>query len=314
MSTNDSPSVASGTPGEQDAVHAADALWQFVTSVKSVRKGDGGTEPFRLETLERSIVLAFRSVQKEEDAFTINNLMEQIYVRLQTAFDGIVTPTTTQIREIVLEILRSHDTNVAAAYERGDLPKTNNKTAPSAPPLPKPEAMPTEPVGTLLATKDTSHAPRRRRLSDERKAITHKFQVGGHEGYLTVGLYDDGQPGEIFLKMSKEGTVMSGLMDSFATAVSIGLQYGVPLNVLVNKFADVKYEPNGPTSNPNIPVARSIVDYIFRYFALKFLSPQERQSIGLRPSERPFLDPSLPETLNVDGLHQPSLSETSHSV
>ncbi len=123
--------------------------------------------------------------------------------------------------------------------------------------------------------------PRRRRLSDERKALIHKFHIGSTEGYLTVGLYEDGQPGEIFITMSKEGTAISGLVDSFATAISISLQYGVPLKVLVNKFAHAKYEPSGTTQNPNIPQAKSIVDYIFRWLALKFLTPEERQTVGI---------------------------------
>lgn len=129
--------------------------------------------------------------------------------------------------------------------------------------------------------------PRRRRLADERKAITHKFQVGPCEGYLTVGLYEDGQPGEIFITLNKEGSSIAGLIDSFATSVSIGLQYGVPLKVLCNKFVQARYEPSGPTQNPNIPKAKSIADYIFRWMALKFLSPEDRQGIGMYPEALP---------------------------
>lgn len=138
---------------------------------------------------------------------------------------------------------------------------------------------------------------RRRRLPDERKSITHKFAVGNYEGYITVGLYDDGQPGEIFVTMSKEGSVISGLMDSFATAVSIGLQYGVPLQVLVNKFAHVRFEPSGYTNNPNIRIAKSIVDYIFRWMALKFLPVEDQRSIGLNfeESEAPVVAPEPPQ-------------------
>ena len=135
-------------------------------------------------------------------------------------------------------------------------------------------------ITTTTATGET-YAPRRRRLNDERRAITHKFKIGTHEGYLTVGLYDDGQPGEIFITMNKEGTVISGLMDSLATSVSVGLQYGVPLKVLVNKFAHVRFEPSGFTQHPNIRVAKSIVDYVFRWMALKFLSPEDRVSVGI---------------------------------
>ncbi len=112
--------------------------------------------------------------------------------------------------------------------------------------------------------------PQRVRLPDERRAITHKFAIGGHEGYITVGLYPNGKPGEMFISMAKEGSVVSGLMDSFATSVSIMLQYGVPLKVLINKFSHARFEPSGFTSNPEIPIAKSVMDYIFRWMDLKF--------------------------------------------
>ena len=127
----------------------------------------------------------------------------------------------------------------------------------------------------------TVYKPLRRRLPDERAAFTHKFGVGGHEGYLTVGLYEDGTPGEIFLKMAKEGSTISGLMDSFATAVSVALQYGVPLKDLVNKFSHIRFEPAGFTGNPEIPMAKSLVDYVFRYLASKFLSSDEKDAVGI---------------------------------
>jgi ribonucleoside-diphosphate reductase alpha chain len=121
----------------------------------------------------------------------------------------------------------------------------------------------------------------RRRLPVERNAVTHKFDIAGHEGYITVGLYDDGTPGEIFLKMAKEGSTISGLMDTFATTVSVALQYGVPLRDLVHKFAHVRFEPSGFTSNPEIPIAKSIVDYIFRWMGSRFLPAEERANLGL---------------------------------
>jgi ribonucleoside-diphosphate reductase alpha chain len=133
----------------------------------------------------------------------------------------------------------------------------------------------------IITSTGEAFVPRRRRLADERKAITHKFQIGPCEGYITVGLYEDGQPGEIFITLSKDGAQNGGLVDSFATAISLGLQYGVPLKVLVNKFVHARYEPSGATQNPNIPNAKSVVDYIFRWLALKFLTPEERQSVGL---------------------------------
>jgi ribonucleoside-diphosphate reductase alpha chain len=115
----------------------------------------------------------------------------------------------------------------------------------------------------------------RRRLPDERRSITHKFSIGGHEGYMTVGMYDDGSPGELFVTMAKEGSVVSGLMDNFATCISMALQYGVPLRILCDKFSHTRFEPSGFTGNPNIPIAKSITDYIFRWLTLKFLPSEE---------------------------------------
>src|SRR5205807_2258569 len=113
--------------------------------------------------------------------------------------------------------------------------------------------------------------PVRRRLPDERQAIVHHFNVGEYEGYLTVGLYEDGRPGEIFITTAKEGSTVSGLMDCFATAVSLALQYGVSLRVLCSKFSHTRFEPSGWSGNPDIGYAGSLMDYIFRWLALKFL-------------------------------------------
>ncbi|MBP1621805.1 MAG: ribonucleoside-diphosphate reductase, adenosylcobalamin-dependent, partial [Acidobacteria bacterium] len=125
--------------------------------------------------------------------------------------------------------------------------------------------------------------PTRRKLPDERVAITHKFSVEGQEGYVTVGLYEDGKPGELFITMAKEGSTLSGVMDAFATAVSLTLQYGVPLEFLVNKFSHVRFEPSGWTNNAQIPYAKSVIDYIFRWMASKFLSPEEQAAVGVHP-------------------------------
>jgi len=114
-------------------------------------------------------------------------------------------------------------------------------------------------------------APRRERLPDTRKSITHKFSISGHEGYITVGLYPDGRPGELFITMAKEGSTIGGLMDCFGTAVSMSLQYGVPLEVYVNKFSHTRFEPQGFTKNPDIKIAKSLVDYIFRWLGITFL-------------------------------------------
>ena len=128
--------------------------------------------------------------------------------------------------------------------------------------------------GKLIAEYGEAR-PVRRRLSDERAAITHKFSISGHEGYLTVGLYEDGTAGEIFVTMAKEGSAVSGLVDAVATLTSITLQYGVPMEVLCKKFIHTRFEPNGFTNNPNIPMAKSILDYIFRWLELKFVLPKE---------------------------------------
>lgn len=130
----------------------------------------------------------------------------------------------------------------------------------------------------LNAGKDEKKAtvteirPQRRKLADERQALTHKFSIAGHEGYLTVGTYEDGAPGEIFLKMAKEGSTVSGLMDTIATMTSIALQYGVPLKALVDKFSHTRFEPAGFTNNREIPIAKSVTDYVFRYLGNRFLS------------------------------------------
>ncbi len=134
------------------------------------------------------------------------------------------------------------------------------------------------------------YRPVRRKLPDERHSLTHKFSIGGHEGYITVGMYEDGTPGEIFITMAKEGSTISGLMDSFATAISYNLQYGVPLKFLVDKFGHVRFEPSGWTGNPQIPYAKSIPDYIFRWLGTKFLGAEYAgneagESPALRPTE-----------------------------
>jgi ribonucleoside-diphosphate reductase alpha chain len=129
--------------------------------------------------------------------------------------------------------------------------------------------------------------PTRRKLPDERPSITHKFDIAGHEGYITVGLFDDGQPGEIFLTMAKEGSTISGFADAFAQAISYALQYGVPLQVLVDKFSHARFEPSGMTKNPEVRFAKSIVDYIFRWMATKFLSPEAQFRAGVNLREEP---------------------------
>jgi ribonucleoside-diphosphate reductase alpha chain len=125
--------------------------------------------------------------------------------------------------------------------------------------------------------------PLRRRLPDERRAITHHFSIAGQEGYLTVGVYDDGLPGEIFVRMAKEGSTISGLMDSIATVVSLALQHGVPLDVLCAKFSHTRFEPSGWSGNPKIGYATSLMDYLFRWMELKFLKKEQGELFESRP-------------------------------
>jgi len=145
----------------------------------------------------------------------------------------------------------------------------------------------------IAATVDDGRLSRRK-LPDERRSITHKFDIGGHEGYITVGMYEDGKPGEIFISMSKQGSTISGLMDSFATAISYALQYGVPLQFLVDKFAHMRFEPSGFTKNPQIPYAKSIIDYLFRWLASKFLDEEAKREVGIIEQEAAALPDSKP--------------------
>ena len=134
------------------------------------------------------------------------------------------------------------------------------------------------------------YQPRRERLPHTRSSLTHKFDIQGHEGYVNVGFYPDGRPGELFITMAKEGSTIGGLMDVLGTAISIGLQYGVPLEVFVNKFAHSRFEPAGFTKNPDIPIAKSIADYIFRWLGMEFI-PGYREA---NAPKRPGVDESTP--------------------
>jgi ribonucleoside-diphosphate reductase alpha chain len=122
--------------------------------------------------------------------------------------------------------------------------------------------------------RDLFARAQRRKLPDERRSITHKFSVGGHEGYIIIGMYNEGTPGEIFIKMAKEGSTLSGFMDGIALSISIGLQYGVPLKVFADKLTNTRFEPSGYTENPNLHYASSVLDYIARWLGGKFLSSE----------------------------------------
>jgi ribonucleoside-diphosphate reductase alpha chain len=146
-----------------------------------------------------------------------------------------------------------------------------------------------QPAAATTVAEKIVYRPVRRKLPDERQSVTHKFSVAGHEGYITVGLYDDGTPGEVFIAMAKEGSTISGLMDTLATSISYGLQYGVPLKFFVDKFSHVRFEPSGWTNNQQVPYAKSIIDYIFRWLGNRFLGITEPSEAGdavtLKPTE-----------------------------
>ena len=153
--------------------------------------------------------------------------------------------------------------------------------------------------GEKAAAKTEPEArPLRRRLPDERQSLTHKFSVGGHEGYMTVGLFEDNKtPGEIFIRMAKEGSTISGLMDNFATAISLALQYGVPLKTFVEKFQHVRFEPSGWTNNPDIRYAKSITDYMFRWMGSKYISAEYAASEVGDAAKLAVTDPSPQQEL-----------------
>ena len=168
--------------------------------------------------------------------------------------------------------------------------------------------------------QDLNGPPRavRHRLQDERASITHKFSIAGHEGYITVGLYPNGQPGEIFIKMAKEGSTVSGLMDAFATSISLALQHGVPLKVLCEKFAHTRFEPSGWTGNEQIGYAKSLMDYIFRWLSLRFLSGTQLTlfaGLGPQVAQLPASPSILPdEEAEEDAISQNHLAKLAEEV
>ena len=200
-------------------------------------------------------------------------------------------------------------------------------------PLPAPEAAEAvTPAPVVASTPSSAPArpqPRRERLPDTRQSMTHKFDIQGHEGYLTVGFFADGRPGELFITMAKEGSTVGGLMDVVGTLVSMGLQYGVPLEVFVNKFAHSRFEPAGFTKNPDIPIAKSITDYIFRWLGIQFVpgyraanTPSRGEVSAPLPSPEPGTtatastvdDPILPAPeVKVNGNRKATAGDVDHA-
>ncbi len=175
-----------------------------------------------------------------------------------------------------------------------------------------------QPLSTSSQNQDgkakvpTEARPIRRRLPDERQSLTHKFDVAGHEGYITVGMYEDGAPGEVFITMAKEGSTISGMMDAFATQTSVALQYGVPMPVMINKFSHMRFEPNGFTKNPEIPIAKSIIDYIFRWLATRFLNAEDQDAVGIVRRQPVSLEIETPANAELKLVAKTNGSNTSN--
>jgi ribonucleoside-diphosphate reductase alpha chain len=187
---------------------------------------------------------------------------------------------------------------------------TNAKVEPEAGGVPSflqmldPSLTPEELVHKVAAQANPKGAPVavRRKLPDERRSVTHKFSIAGHDGYMHVGMYEDGTPGEIFIRMAKEGSTISGLMDSFATAISLALQHGVPLRLLVDKFSFTRFEPSGWTGNQDIPRASSIMDYLFRWLGSKFLSSRNPEQLDLPVETSPLVETKALVTTTVTAV------------
>ncbi len=193
----------------------------------------------------------------------------------------------------------------------------------AAAPIP-PSASRLEPVApspALVAAPVAASAtapvqPRRERLPHTRRSMTHKFDIQGHEGYINVGFYPDGRPGELFITMAKEGSTIGGLMDVLGTAISIGLQYGVPLEVFINKFAHSRFEPAGFTRNPDIPIAKSIADYIFRWLGMEFIPGYREANAPRRPAADSTLEPepvAVMPVLKVNGHRTATIADLEHA-
>ncbi len=175
--------------------------------------------------------------------------------------------------------------------------------------LPASTEVPAVAVATTAKTSSGTQ-PRRERLPYTRRSLTHKFNIQGHEGYVTVGFYPDGRPGEVFITMAKEGSTIGGLMDVLGTSISIGLQYGVPLEVFVNKFAHSRFEPAGFTQNPDIPIAKSVADYIFRWLGMEFIPGYREANAPQRPAEGP---PVVGATVvKVNGHRSATIADLEH--
>ncbi len=188
-----------------------------------------------------------------------------------------------------------------------------NAAAAAAAPTPRQATVPGVEVPAVVPIASTGSQPRRERLPHTRRSLTHKFDIQGHEGYVNVGFYPDGRPGELFITMAKEGSTIGGLMDVLGTSISIGLQYGVPLEVFVNKFAHSRFEPAGFTKNPDIPIAKSIADYIFRWLGMEFIHGYREANAPQRPTDEPESVSQSTPVVKVNGHRSATIADLEHA-
>jgi len=280
----------------EDVAEAYAESWrQGIKAVAIYRDGSKGTQPLNTSMDEK----------KEPTALDVagTRVLAQLAAG-HAASDADVKTLEAKIGDR-LEVTARQVISAALAFQKSLDEIARAAATPLLKPMPTLEAAP-EPKP---ASQDLNAPPRavRHRLQDERASITHKFSIAGHEGYVTVGLYPNGQVGEIFIKMAKEGSTVSGLMDAFATSVSIALQHGVPLKVLCEKFAHTRFEPSGWTGNEQIGYAKSLMDYIFRWLSLRFLSGTQLTLFADLTPHAPQL-PSTP-SITGDAEHEGSLSQ-----
>jgi ribonucleoside-diphosphate reductase alpha chain len=270
--------------GVEEVAEAYAESWrQGIKAVAIYRDGSKGTQPLNT------------SMDAKKEPSALDAAGSRVLAQLsagQAAAEADMKALEAKIGD-KLEVSAKSVIAAAAAFQKSLEEIAKAAAVPTLKPTPAPSA------AQPAASQDLNGPPRavRHRLPEERASVTHKFSIAGHEGYITVGLYPTGQPGEIFIKMAKEGSTVSGLMDSFATSISLALQHGVPLRVLCEKFAHLRFEPSGWTGNEQIGYAKSLMDYIFRWLNLRFLSgTQLTLFAGLGASPAPQL-PASPTLL-----------------
>jgi len=272
----------------------AESWRQGIKAVAIYRDGSKGVQPLNT------------SIETKKEPSALDAAGQRIMAQLASGHAAAETDLKTLEAKISdrLEITAKQVIAAASAFQRALDDIAKGASAQSAP-----VSMGLN-IEAVVAQQDLNAPPRavRHRLQEERASITHKFSIAGHEGYITVGLYPNGQPGEIFIRMAKEGSTVSGLMDAFATSISLALQHGVPLRVLCEKFAHTRFEPSGWTGNEQIGYAKSLMDYIFRWLNLRFLSGEQLTLFaGLAPQANPLPEtPTLlpePEEHDESGSH-----------